>query len=155
MRKGERRAYYRSKIGWLEICASFSGIQSINFVSKTKVKHWAQDPFLKAAIRQLDQYFNGKRKFFSLKLKPKGTLFQQKVWRELKKVSYGDVLTYQRLAHLLRRGRAVRAVAGAIAKNRIAILIPCHRVVGARSANGGYFWGLSRKRWLISYERFG
>jgi len=103
--------------------------------------------------RQLNEYFKGKRKEFTLKLVTPGTEFQQAVWKGLQKIPYGDTISYHEQAAALNNINATRAVAQANASNRIAIVIPCHRVIGADGTLVGYGGGLERKRWLLIHER--
>ena len=106
-----------------------------------------------ALKRQLKEYFRGKRKEFSLKLVTPGTDFQRTVWKELSKIPFGETISYQEQAAALNNTSAARAVAQANASNRIAIVIPCHRVIGADRALVGYGGGLARKKWLLDHER--
>jgi methylated-DNA-[protein]-cysteine S-methyltransferase len=108
---------------------------------------------LKEAEQQLGQYFQGKRKAFHLPLAPKGTDFQQAVWQKLQEIPHGQFSTYGKIAAQLGDVKKVRAVAAAIAKNPIAILIPCHRVVGARGEMTGFAWGIERKKALLKLEK--
>lgn len=101
---------------------------------------------------QLDQYFAGRRRRFTLALRPFGTAFQQEVWSALSAVPFGATTTYGDLARSLRRPRAARAVGAAVGRNQISILIPCHRVVGADGSLTGYAGGTSNKRRLLDLE---
>ncbi|MCU0460722.1 MAG: methylated-DNA--[protein]-cysteine S-methyltransferase [Bacteroidales bacterium] len=103
--------------------------------------------------KQLKEYFRGKRKDFTLKLVTPGTEFQQSAWKELLKIPYGETISYHEQAEAIKNTGATRAVAHANASNRIAIIIPCHRVIGADGALVGYGGGLERKRWLLIHER--
>jgi len=103
--------------------------------------------------RQLKDYFKGKRKTFSLKLVIPGTEFQQAVWTNLQKIPFGETISYNEQAASLSNKGAARAVGHANASNRIAIVIPCHRVVGADGALVGYGGGLKRKKWLLDHEK--
>ena len=103
------------------------------------------------ARRQLDEYFAGKRRRFDLPLAPAGTDFQRRVWRALLEIPYGEAISYGELARRVGKPRAARAVGAANGANPIAIIIPCHRVVGA-SGIGGYAGGLNIKRHLLSLE---
>lgn len=102
---------------------------------------------------QLEEYFNGKRKSFSVPLKPKGTDFQEKVWKELLKIPCGEVKTYGEIAKALGNPKSARAVGLACNKNPIIILIPCHRVVGKNGNLTGYACGLDMKKKLLSIEK--
>ncbi len=101
---------------------------------------------------QLEEYFSGKRKSFSVPLKPKGTAFQEKVWKELLKIPCGEVKTYGEIAKALGNPKSARAVGLACNKNPIIILIPCHRVVGKNGNLTGYACGLDMKKYLLSIE---
>ena len=106
----------------------------------------------KALHQQLQEYFAGKRKEFSLPLVMQGTPFQQDVWKALRTIPYGETCSYQAQAGLLGKPRAVRAVAQANGDNRISIIIPCHRVIGKDGKLVGYGGGLWRKRFLLDLE---
>lgn len=109
-------------------------------------------PLVTALKQQLDEYFSGARTQFDLPLKYPGTPFQSKVWSTLLQIPYGDTCSYQQVARKVGHPRAVRAVGTANGMNRIAILIPCHRVVNTNGALGGYGGGLWRKRLLLDLE---
>ena len=102
---------------------------------------------------QLQEYFDGNRKEFSVPLVTPGTEFQQSVWRELQKIPYGSTLSYKQQSLALNKPGAIRAVAHANGMNRIAIVIPCHRVIGSGGKLTGYSGGEERKRWLIEFEQ--
>ncbi|MCK5682866.1 methylated-DNA--[protein]-cysteine S-methyltransferase [bacterium] len=108
-------------------------------------------------LRQLEQeiseYFNGNRKIFTVPLDTYGTEFQKGVWNILKKIPYGETISYQQQAINLNNPKAVRAAASANKRNRIAIIIPCHRVIGKNGTLTGYGGGLERKKWLIDFEQ--
>ncbi len=102
---------------------------------------------------ELEEYFAGSRKDFSLPLAPSGSDFQKKVWAALLHVPYGTTVTYTQQAKACGDEKAIRAIAAANGMNGLAILIPCHRVVGAGGALTGYSGGMSAKRWLLDHER--
>jgi AraC family transcriptional regulator, regulatory protein of adaptative response / methylated-DNA-[protein]-cysteine methyltransferase len=104
-------------------------------------------------VSQLNEYFSGKRKEFSVPLVTPGTDFQQIVWQELLKIPYGTTRTYLEQAEALGNPLSTRAVANANGMNRIAIIIPCHRVIGTDGSLTGYGGGLTRKKWLLDHER--
>jgi AraC family transcriptional regulator of adaptative response/methylated-DNA-[protein]-cysteine methyltransferase len=108
---------------------------------------------LRALKKQLKEYFKGKRKEFSVSLVTPGTEFQQAVWDVLRKIPYGTTISYLEQAKLIKNPGAVRAVASANGSNPVAIIIPCHRVIGSGGALIGYGGGLERKRWLIVHEK--
>jgi methylated-DNA-[protein]-cysteine S-methyltransferase len=107
---------------------------------------------LDEAARQLTEYFEGRRSVFSIPLQLIGTDFQQRVWRTLQQIPYGETCTYGQLAMRMGSPRAVRAVGGALHRNPLPIFIPCHRVVPAQGGVGGFAWGAEVKQWLIKRE---
>jgi methylated-DNA-[protein]-cysteine S-methyltransferase len=110
------------------------------------------DAVLAAAREQLAEYFAGERREFDLPLKPAGTPFQRAVWEALREIPYGETAGYGELANRLGRPGAARAVGLANGRNPIAIVVPCHRVIGAAGALTGYGGGLERKRYLLELE---
>ena len=107
---------------------------------------------LEEAKRQLDEYFSGNRKAFTIPLHLVGTDFQQQVWNELLNIPYGSTTSYKEIAQSIGKPKAVRAVAGAIGANGISILIPCHRVLGSDNSLTGYAGGLKAKKMLLQIE---
>lgn len=112
----------------------------------------SEAPFA-AARRQLDEYFAGEREQFDVPIAPRGTAFQEAVWRALVKIPYGTTMTYLELARSIGRPAAVRAVGAANGRNPISIIVPCHRVVGADGSLVGYAGGIERKLRLLDLER--
>jgi AraC family transcriptional regulator, regulatory protein of adaptative response / methylated-DNA-[protein]-cysteine methyltransferase len=129
-----------------------SQIKEIAALLDTKTED-GSNRHLRTLKKQLKEYFKGKRKEFSLHLVMPGTEFQQSVWKNLLKIPYGLTRTYQEQANLIKNPGSVRAVAHANATNRIAIIIPCHRVVGSDGHLVGYGGGLERKKWLLDHEK--
>lgn len=111
-----------------------------------------ETPLLKKAAQELQEYFAGKRKSFDLPLSLQGTDFQQKVWRALQDIPYGAVCSYKDIARVIGNEKACRAVGGANNKNPIAIIIPCHRVIGANGDLVGFGGGLEIKKQLLALE---
>ncbi|NRA44455.1 MAG: methylated-DNA--[protein]-cysteine S-methyltransferase [Oligoflexales bacterium] len=105
-------------------------------------------------IEQLKDYFSGRRKSFDIPLAPEGTDFQQKVWKQLTQIPWGESNTYGEVARFCNNPKASRAVGMANNRNPLPIIIPCHRVVGSNGALVGYGGGLSIKRWLLQHEGF-
>lgn len=105
-----------------------------------------------ATERQIGEYFNGTRKVFDLPLHPTGTDFQRRVWQALCDIPYGQTRSYGELAVAIGNEKAFRAVASSNAKNGLAIIIPCHRVINTGGKLGGYAGGLAKKQWLLDYE---
>lgn len=109
-------------------------------------------PVIDSAILQLNEYFEGKRKDFDLPLNMPGTPFQQQVWKVLLEIPYGSTRSYKKQSERLGNPEAIRAVAGANGQNRIAIIIPCHRVIGEDGSMTGYGGGIWRKKKLLELE---
>lgn len=107
---------------------------------------------LKEAAAQLEGYFGGERRSFTVPLRTSGTPFQEAVWEQLLRIPYGEVIPYAELALRTGSPKAFRAAAQANAVNRISIIIPCHRVVNSGGTIGGYGGGVPRKRWLLGHE---
>lgn len=116
----------------------------------------ASTPLLEKTMQQLNAYFAGKLQQFDLPLRPAGTAFQQTVWNQLIQIPFAETITYLHMAKRLGNVKAIRAAASANGKNPLAIIIPCHRVVGADGKLTGYAGGLHRKQWLLEHEaKFG
>ncbi len=147
------RAYYRSEIGLLEITGTQKEILSVNFVKKKGQAEATLSPALKTCLRQLDEYFRGKRRKFSVRLRLEGTAFQKRVWGELLKVGYGKTASYRDIAIAAGRPKAVRAVGNTNRLNPVSIIVPCHRIIGSDGKLVGYGGGLWRKEWLLEHER--
>jgi methylated-DNA-[protein]-cysteine S-methyltransferase len=146
-------AYYNSPLGVLKISADEKGIKEIEFAQEEfKSIQNSSSKIIKDCIKQLDEYFRGKRKSFELKLNPEGTEFQKKVWKELLKIPYGKTLSYGEISRRIKNPKAVRSVGQAIGRNPISIVIPCHRVIGGDGKLTGYASGLWRKEWLLKHE---
>jgi methylated-DNA-[protein]-cysteine S-methyltransferase len=107
---------------------------------------------LQTCIKQLDEYFAGKRRQFSLPLNQDGTDFQVKIWNLLYKIPYGKTISYNELSRQHGDPKAIGAVASANGKNNICIIVPCHRVIGSNQSLIGYAGGLWRKKWLLDHE---
>ena len=107
---------------------------------------------LEDCVIQLNEYFDGNREKFSLKLNPQGTDFQKRVWEALKTIPHGKTLSYLQLSQQLGDVKAIRAVANANGKNPLWIIVPCHRVIGSDGSLTGYAGGLHRKQWLLEHE---
>jgi len=112
-----------------------------------------ETPLIKKTYSELDEYFCGKRKTFDIPLFLDGTDFQKKVWEKLLKIPYGKTKTYKEIAVLIGNENASRAVGGANNKNPIAILVPCHRVIGSNNSLVGYAFGLEAKKRLLKLEK--
>jgi AraC family transcriptional regulator of adaptative response/methylated-DNA-[protein]-cysteine methyltransferase len=119
---------------------------------KTNIEEGENTHFQELRI-QLDEYFKGLRKDFSVSLITPGTPFQKAVWRELMNISFGTTRSYLEQSIALGKRESIRAVANANGMNRIAIIIPCHRVIGSDGSLTGYGGGLKRKKWLLDHEK--
>ena len=145
---------FASPLGELVLRASDSALTGVYFPPQDPAG-WVEDgghDLLARACRQLTEYFTRARTTFDLPLDPSGTAFQRRVWDALRTIPYGATTSYSELARRLGDPRATRAVGAANGKNPIPIIVPCHRVVGARGELTGFGGGLDRKRWLLEHE---
>lgn len=146
-------AIINSPVGKIEIVGDDLGIVSVVFLDTEEVEISEYIPLaLTEVVFQLQQYFKGERRNFSVKLSMKGTDFQKRVWKELQKIAFGKTLSYQQIANQLGDPKVIRAAAAANSKNPISIIIPCHRVIGSDGSLTGYAGGLHRKKWLLEHE---
>ncbi len=144
--------YYKSPYGVLEIKHDGQKL----FFLKNVDKDFIQMPDCDFALNlksQLDEYFQGKRKYFDIELAPVGTEFQKKVWDALTQIPYGEVCSYKDIATKIGNDKASRAVGMANNKNPITIIVPCHRVIGSSGKLVGYFGGLDMKTGLLDLEK--
>ncbi|HWJ92484.1 MAG TPA: methylated-DNA--[protein]-cysteine S-methyltransferase [Flavisolibacter sp.] len=144
-------AYYPSPVGQLKLQASDRYIKSVLFAEENQMGS-DHHKLLQSCARQLDEYFSGKRRSFNLPLNQDGTGFQMKVWDLLYKIPYGRTISYNELARQYGDVKAIRAVAAANGRNNLAIIVPCHRVIGSDHSLVGYGGGLWRKKWLLDHE---
>lgn len=154
------RCHYASPLGPMTLAASDQGLAGVWFDGQKHMPHtlaWpvhASHPVLLQAVAELQQYFAGSRTQFGVALDIRqGTAFQQQVWQALQGIAAGSTLAYGQLAQQIGKPAAVRAVGAAVGRNPISILIPCHRVVGAKGALTGYAGGLERKVALLRREQ--
>lgn len=139
-------------LGYIKIVGDVAGIASVSILNSEEKITDSIPEALKDCVFQLNDYFEGKRKQFSLKLHPEGTDFQKQVWKLLEQIPYGKTISYLELSKQLGDVKAIRAVANANGKNPLWILIPCHRVIGSDGSLTGYAGGLHRKKWLLEHE---
>jgi len=144
--------HYRSPIGTVEIQATPEGIAALDFVDQPQPGDSVLPGVLEECVKQIDEYFCGRRKAFSLNLSLRGTEFQNTVWRRLVTIPYGRTYSYGEFANAIGKPAACRAVGNANGKNPISIIIPCHRLIGSNGALTGYGGGLWRKEWLLKHE---
>ncbi|HDI58993.1 MAG TPA: methylated-DNA--[protein]-cysteine S-methyltransferase [Desulfobacteraceae bacterium] len=135
----------------MELCAGENSLRAAEFVDHPR-RLSRTTPLLEEAAGQLNGYFRDQRHGFDLPLYFDGTAFQVAVWQELQKIPYGCAVSYQDIARRVGRPNAVRAVGAANARNPLAIIVPCHRVIGANGHLTGYASGLWRKAWLLRHE---
>ncbi len=143
--------YFKCPLGIVKIVGDASGISEISILDDGEVSNSVPKE-LEQAVIQLQEYFEGKRTYFDLKINPKGTDFQRSVWHELLNIPFGKTLSYMELSKKIGDVKAIRAVAAANGKNPLWIVIPCHRVIGADGSLTGYAGGLGRKKWLLDLE---
>jgi methylated-DNA-[protein]-cysteine S-methyltransferase len=147
--------YYHSPVGLLRISGTENYISEVSFfdkVDKPERKKKNLPPLMIQCIEQLIQYFNGERRVFDFPINQPGTTFQQGVWNELMTIPFGKTISYLELARKTGDTKATRAVANANGRNNVAIIIPCHRVIGSNRELIGYGGGLWRKKWLLEHE---
>ena len=146
-----------SPLGPIRIAGTNTGLTRVDFQHGLRpvepIPGWQDTPdVLAEAVQQLREYFEGTRQTFSVALAPDGTDFQQEVWRALQQIPFGTTRTYQDLAQTLGKPKGARAVGSANGRNPIAIMIPCHRIIGRDGRLRGYASGLPIKRQLLQHE---
>jgi methylated-DNA-[protein]-cysteine S-methyltransferase len=148
-------AYYDSPIGVLKIAGTDLYITEISFAEKENepASNLAEPtPIIHRCIEQLIEYFSGTRQIFDIPYHQSGTEFQEKVWAKLAEINYGNTYSYGDLAKKLGDPKVIRAAAAANGKNKLMILVPCHRVIGADRSLVGYAGGMPKKKWLLQHE---
>ena len=148
--------YYNTKIGTIGIEENGTAITKVFFINEDVQEDIVEEnetALLKDAIKQLNEYLDGKRSSFDLMLEPIGTEFQKKVWNALKEIPFGETRSYGEIAKIIGNEKASRAVGMANNKNPIAIIVPCHRVIGANGKLVGYAGGLDLKEKLLQLEK--
>ncbi|MGM1021484.1 MAG: methylated-DNA--[protein]-cysteine S-methyltransferase [Bacillota bacterium] len=148
---------YVSPIGEIEIQGTNEAVYSIMFsdrdVPLTRIKEEGRPQVLEECASQLDEYFKGERHEFTFSYAFEGTDFQQRVWNALVTVGYGETSAYKDIALAIGNEKAIRAVGSANGKNKLSIVIPCHRIIGSNQKLTGYAGGLWRKEWLLQHEK--
>jgi methylated-DNA-[protein]-cysteine S-methyltransferase len=162
--KGMNMIYYtefHSPLGNLVLAATSKGLSGLYFEEHkyfAGTTGWQRDDscsHLRQAVTQLDEYFSNRRTTFDIALDLAGTPFQRTVWDQLTAIPFGRTETYGMHARRIGKPEAVRAVGGAIGRNPVSIIVPCHRVIGMSGALAGYAGGLERKRYLLALEASG
>ena len=151
--------HYQSPLGLLRISGTDTYISEISFVDHIDEADYQRTafqgpvpPIVIQCIEQLIQYFQGQRRVFEFPICQEGTPFQQLVWNELMAIPFGKTLSYLELSRRLGDTKTIRAAASANGRNNIAIVVPCHRVIGSKRDLVGYAGGLWRKKWLLDHE---
>ncbi len=148
--------YLDSPLGRLLLVGNDAGLNLVHMDEQTRLPpqtSWTQaERQLDQACRQLDEYFGGQRRRFDLPLAPRGTAFQQAVWRALLEIPFGETRSYRQQAERIGRPTAIRAVGTANGANPLAVIVPCHRVIGSDGSLTGYAGGLARKALLLELE---
>ena len=146
-----------SPVGDIVVTANDEGVTSLEFDEDTNIESRSGSAkattIVERAAEQLQQYFAGERRDFDLPLAPKGTDFQRAVWAALSRIPYGTTISYKEQATWVGNPKATRAVGSANGRNPIAIVVPCHRVIGSDGRPTGYASGIDRKLWLLEHER--
>ncbi|MBB3231331.1 methylated-DNA--[protein]-cysteine S-methyltransferase [Halomonas stenophila] len=138
-------------LGLIRLRATASGLTEIAFVMEADAPA-RPNALTERARAQLAEYFDGTRQAFDLPLAPEGTDFQRRVWQALETIPFGETRCYAEIAEQLRCKGGQRAVGAANGKNPIAIVVPCHRVIGSDGRLTGYAGGIGRKQWLLAHE---
>lgn len=146
------RQIYHSALGPIYIVASKQGIITLDFIKPVNFDISAENKWTVEVKNQLDAYFKGDLKTFNIPLVIQGTPFQEQVWHALQDIPYGETCTYKDIAQKINNPKACRAVGLANNKNSIAIIIPCHRVIGSNGSLVGYASGIYRKKALLELE---
>jgi methylated-DNA-[protein]-cysteine S-methyltransferase len=146
------RAYSSSPVGELIIESEDEKIITLGFLKDATQEETNSSPIINLCISELEEYFSGHRKFFSFEMDLRGTEFQVKVWNELLNIPYGKTISYEELAIRVGNIKSIRAVGLANGQNPIAIVVPCHRVIGKSGELVGYGGGLDKKIWLLQHE---
>ena len=143
---------FNSPLGNMEIIASKHAIHALYFTEARNVSSIQVPKILSDCLEQLQEYFEGTRKIFSINTEQRGTDFQKLVWKNLMEIPYGKTVSYLEVAKKTGDSKGVRAVGNANGKNNIPVIVPCHRVIGANDSLTGYSGGLWRKQWLLDHE---
>ncbi len=147
---------YQSPIGIMEVVGTEEEILSVLFTERDEVLHQPQPDtpqVLNDCLQELDEYFKGERMDFTVPYISEGTEFQGKVWSALTTVGYAETASYRDIAVKVGSEKAVRAVGNANSKNKLTIIVPCHRVIGTNGKLTGYAGTLTRKEWLLKHEQ--
>lgn len=151
-KRAMKTAIYHSPFGDMELTYEEDAVTALKMAEK-KAAGEAPEGLALKVFRELDEYFEGKRKTFDIPLRTHGTAFQEKVWAALRAIPYGEVRSYKEVAEAIGHPKAYRAVGMANNANPIFIIVPCHRVIGSDGSLTGYGGGLPMKKALLSLEK--
>lgn len=146
------KLYFESPIGIIKIETNDTSLLSVSIVAYKKKSSKIIPNIIRESYKQIQEYFEGERMDFSLRINLDGTEFQKKVWNELLNIPCGDIDTYKGVAERVGNIKASRAVGNANNKNKLLIVIPCHRVIGSDGRLNGYRAGIKNKKWLLEHE---
>lgn len=147
----EYELFLKSPIGFLTLCSDGKDLTALRFGDHREGLDSCS--VLEETAIQLEEYFSGQRREFTIPLNPMGTEFQRAVWLALRRIPYGETATYAEVAKMVGRPKACRAVGGANNRNPLALIVPCHRVIGANGAMTGYAGGIPVKEFLLQLEQ--
>lgn len=156
MTKTIYKSDYVSPIGVIEILGTREAVRSIMFSESNQIENLSQaetSSVLSECRNQLDDYFKGRRREFTFPYQFEGTEFQKTVWNALTKIPYAQTGSYKDIAVSIGNEKAIRAVGSANGKNKLSIVVPCHRIIGSNGQLTGYAGGLWRKEWLLQHEK--
>jgi methylated-DNA-[protein]-cysteine S-methyltransferase len=143
---------FKSDFGTIYLCSDELGLTHLS-TNKLDIPLTTTPPkVILQAVKELTEYFCGKRKKFTVPLNPRGTEFQKSVWMELSRIPFGETISYEELAKRINNPKAVRAVGAANGKNPLWLIVPCHRVIGKNGSLTGYAGGVLMKQKLLSLE---
>ena len=145
--------FMQTPLGHIQVVANQQALIEVAFVSEQQCRVDNPNEVVTEALLQLKQYFAKARQVFDLPLAAKGTDFRQQVWQQLSLLPYGTTASYSDIANAIGNQKAVRAVGAANGANPLAIVVPCHRVIGKNGTLTGYAGGLNRKQWLLDFEQ--
>lgn len=147
------KLYFKSPIGIIEIKTDENSLLSVSIVEKKQLSSKIVPFIIRESYKQLNEYFEGRRMEFDLRIDLDGTDFQKNVWNELINIPFGHINTYKGIAKNVGNVKAARAVGNANNKNKLLIVVPCHRVISSNGNLNGYRGGIENKKWLLNHEK--
>lgn len=147
------KLYFKSPIGVIEIKTDETSLLSVAIVEKKQLSSKVVPFVVIESYKQLNEYFEGKRRKFDLRIDLEGTEFQKNVWKELMNIPFGQIDTYKGIAEKIGNAKASRAIGNANNKNKLLIVVPCHRVISSNGNLNGYRGGIENKKWLLNHEK--